>query len=104
MHRSFLGKNILPHKIVDENIKTTCLQKKSCNSDTMWSLHLIKRRPLIIALELKDTCDWVGVNQDEREQQVMAAVLLKSLCQESSAQLNMWKPLMQTKGTGESIR
>lgn len=70
----------------------------------MRSLHLIKRRPLIIVLELKDTCDWVGVNQDEREQQVMAAVLLKSLCQESSAQLNMWKPLMQTKGTGESIR
>lgn len=34
----------------------------------------------------------------------MAAILLKSLGQESSAQLKTWKPLMQAKGTGEGVR
>lgn len=56
-----------------------------------------------LVLGWRDTCNGVGVNQDEREEQVMAAVLLKSLCQESSAQLNMRKSLMQTKGTGECV-
>lgn len=49
-------------------------------------------------------CDGVGVDQDERVQQIMAAILLKSLRQESSAQLKAWKPLMQAKGTGEGVR
>lgn len=49
-------------------------------------------------------CDGVGVDQDEWVEQVMAAVLLKGLGQESSAQLKAWKPLMQAKGTGEGVR
>lgn len=52
----------------------------------------------------KDTCDGVGVDQDEWVQQVMAAVFLESLGQESSAQLKTRKPLMQPKGTGEGVR
>lgn len=34
----------------------------------------------------------------------MAAVLLKSLSQESSAQLEAWEPLVQAQGTGKSVR
>lgn len=49
-------------------------------------------------------CDGVGVDQDERVQQVMAAILLKRLGQEGSAQLKAWKPLVQAKGTGEGVR
>ena len=52
----------------------------------------------------KDTGDGVGVDQDEWVEQVVAAVLLKSLCQERSAQLEAWKSLMQAKSTGEGVR
>lgn len=48
-------------------------------------------------------CDGVGVDQDERVEQIMAAVLLKSLLQERPAQLEAWKSLVQAQGTGEGI-
>lgn len=48
--------------------------------------------------------DGVGVDKDERVEQVMAAVLLKSLGQERSAQLEAWKPLVQAESTGEGVR
>lgn len=49
-------------------------------------------------------CDGIRVDQDEWVKQVMAAILLKSLGKESSAQLEARKPLVQAKGTGESVR
>lgn len=51
----------------------------------------------------KDTGDGIRIDQDERVQQIVAAVLLKSLGQESSAQLEVWESLMQPKGTSEGV-
>lgn len=42
----------------------------------------------------KDTGDGIRVDKDEWVQQIVAAVLLKSLGQESSAQLKVGQPLM----------
>lgn len=51
----------------------------------------------------KDTGDGIGVDQDEGVQQIVAAVLLKSLGQERSTQLEVWESLMQPKGTSEGV-
>lgn len=47
--------------------------------------------------------DGVGVDQNERVEQIVTAVLLKSLLQKSPTQLEAWESLVQTQGTGESI-
>lgn len=52
---------------------------------------------------MKDTSNGVGVDQDERVEQVVAAVLLQRLRHKCSAQLEPGKPLVQAQGAGECV-